>query len=592
MKIRNQLSLKTSNVLSLTTWLALSVVGIGIILIVLGSVALGVLIPSQTNTDTLLRSLSECVASGSCVGGNLVLNTLIVDGNITAPNVPINNSCVTAINGVVPDNTSFNVDILPGKNILITPDQTSYSVNISTTTSLINVTMLAVQGDTLLGYQTTCIVPMLPSCLDISGQSCTGGALDNSCLPANATFDTLFVRNIQLENGTNIVGTCHFTNDTVQVLSTTTENLFLSGSFSCANATTEIPHSCLNLSGYTCPMGMPLTDSCIPANLTFYDMSVTHTLNVNLVQCGSPLSATTCLSPLAGDVIGPLDATTVATLRGVSIDSTPPNTNGIFLYNGVHWTGNEMTWSQLSLGNTIVARDASGNANVGVLNAHLIQPPLSGNTCLGLGGAAGACAKADLSLGYHSITNVNAIYVDNLYGSGTLNVVSPLITVHTNLAFANGAKLVFNNVTSLYSQSTGVLQTDSTLVVNNVLTAARFTAYNPAGVPTITVVGTGAGTGATVNITSGSNDCKLQVNVLTGTAPAANSIFTVTYQTPSTGTLTAGVVFSAASATSAALSGTSAPWLQAEALGTFTLRSGTVALSPLTLYVWNFQTCG
>lgn len=575
---------------SANTWqVAALILAAALAAIVLGSVALALLVPRQSNTEASLRALTTCLADGSCVGGDLHVATLIVDGNVTAPNVPADGSCVERINGVSPTNGS--IDLVGGENVVVTPDAPNHAVNISTTTNLVNITMLAVTGSTLLGNQTTCAAPILPSCLDISGQSCSA-PLDASCWPANATFDVLHVNTLQLDNGTMVTATCDL-GDSLTVSTLITEDLVLSGSFSCPSPSTGIPQSCLSLGGYSCPLGMPLADSCIPASLTFYDLSVTNMLSVNLVQCTQPLDASSCLVPLVGDVTGPLTATTVTALQAVPISAGTPNAQALLAYDGAQWTGTNVSWSEPSAPNTVVARDASGNITVGVLNAALVQPPPGSTSCLGLGApgaTVGACAKADLSLDYHSLTNVGSIYVDNLYGTGTLATAVPLITVHSNLTFSSGTTLWFNNATNFYSTLAGVLQTDAALVLSNTLTAYRYQAYSPLGEPTV-VAGTGAGTGPTLTVTAGSTDCKLQVTVLTGTGPAASTVFTLTYRTAATSTLTSGVVFSAASATAAALTGTSAPWVSAEALGTFTFRSGTVALAATTTYVWNFQTC-
>lgn len=570
------------------TALALIIFFAALAIIVIGSLLLALLLPRQSDTEASLRTLTACLEDGSCVGGDLHLETLVVDGNVTAPNIP-NGTCVQTLNGVVPNNeTQFNIDLVGGDNVIVTPDPTQHAVNISLSADL-NITMLAVQGDTLLGLQTTCGSPLLPSCLDISNQSCTA-PLAASCLPANATYDTLHVNTIVLANGQNVTTSCNL-GDSLTVGTLTVDDLVLTGTFACPNPSTGIPQNCLNLNGYTCPLGQPLADSCIPASLTFTNMSVTNTLSVNMMTCAQPLDASTCLNVLGGDVTGAPNANTVTALQGVPIDTTTPLTQAVFTYNGLKWTGNSMTWSEPSVGNTVVARDSSGNITVGVLNAELIQP-FDSNTCLGLGApgsAVGACAKADMSMDYHSITNVNAIYLDNLYASGVQALSNPVITIHSDLSL-DGNTLWFNNATNFYSSTPGILQTDAALVLSATLTAARYTAYSPLGVPTV-AAGAGAGTGPTLTVTAGSNDCKMQVVLTTGTGPAVDTLFTITYRTAATGTLTSGVVFSAAGANAAALTGTSAPWVSAEALDTFTFRSGSVALAATTTYTWNFQTC-
>lgn len=554
----------------------------------MGIAALAMGLARQGTLDSSLRALQMCAQDGSCLGGSVHLTTLVVDGNITAPNIP-NGTCVQTLNGVPPD-AQFNIDVLAGTNMVVTPDAPNHAINISTTTSLVNITMLAVQGDTMLGMHTTCSAPMLPSCLDISNQTCTV-PLDASCMPSVAMFDVLHVNSLVLPNNQSLVAPCSLA-ESVDVGTLVVNDLVLTGSFTCPLPSTGISQNCLDLGGYSCPLGQPLADSCIPASLNFTDLAVTHMLSVNLVQCAQPLDVASCLGPLVGDVTGPLDNTTVVALQGTPVDSTAPLSQAVLVFNGVAWTGTALTWSELNVGNTVVVRDASGNATVNVMNAQTVQPPSGSGQCLGLGepgAATGACAKADVSLDGHSLTNVGAIYVDNLHSGGTLAMSNAFITLHADLVL-NGNQLWFNNATNFYSTTPGVLQSDAALIVSNTLTAARYTAYSSLGIPTV-VAGTGAGTGPTLTVTPGSTDCKLQVTVLTGTSPAANTVFTLTYRTAATGTLANGVVFSAASATAAALTGTSAPWVSAEALGAFAFRSGTVALAATTTYVWNFQTC-
>lgn len=552
--------------------------------VILGIVALAVLLPRQNGLDGTLRNIQQCSLDGSCLGGIVHLESLTVEGNITAPNIP-NNTCIESINAI----QSPNIDFVAGDNIVVTTDAGSNSILLATTKDILNITMLAITQDTLLGNYTTCDSPLLPSCLDISGQMCMS-PLDSSCWPTNATFDTLYVNNLILGNDTLAVQTCDI-GLSISVDTLTTTNILLNGTFSCTNVNAGIGLECLNLASYSCPMGMPLGDSCIPANLSFFDLSVTNQLNANLVTCTNTIDSN-CVPPLAGDVTGPFGANTVTSLQNIPITTGTPSLDAILYYNGVQWSGTDIVYSVPLVGDSVVARDVDGNITVGVMNAQVLQPPFGSTQCVGLGApgaTVGACAKADLSLDFHDILNVNAMYVDNLYGIGAFSF--PNIAMHANLNLLNNS-LLFNNDlgTSLFSPSPGIIQTNAAFTINNVLTASRFNGYNPISLPTV-AAGTGAGTGPTITVTPGSTDCKLQVTVLTGTAPAANNIFVLTYATAATGTLTSGVVFSPASQTAAALTGTSAPLVSAETLATFTFRSGSVALAASTTYVWNFQTC-
>ena len=148
-------------------------------------------------------------------------------------------------------------------------------------------TMLAVSGSTLLGTSTSCIQPLSASCYDISNQGCTTPLLQ-SCIPSDLIVNNLMVYNLTLVNATTLdVPIGNQTALYVDELYVNNEQL--SGSLTCANAG-NIDNSCLNLGGYSCPIGVPLAESCIPASMIFHNLSVTNQLDINQVQClGGPL---------------------------------------------------------------------------------------------------------------------------------------------------------------------------------------------------------------------------------------------------------------------------------------------------------------
>lgn len=143
--------------------------------------------------------------------------------------------------------------------------------------------MLTVSGDTLLGNQTSCIKPLLASCIEIGGRDCDT-PVGQSCMPTNVTFDTATINNLIVLNSSTII-----VSDLIIGNATTYEdfnvvNLHLTGQQSCMGLG-AIGNECLNLGGYVCPMGVPLSESCIPATMIFYDLSATNNLNVNQMTC-------------------------------------------------------------------------------------------------------------------------------------------------------------------------------------------------------------------------------------------------------------------------------------------------------------------
>lgn len=99
--------------------------------------------------------------------------------------------------------------------------------------------------------------------------------------------------------------------------------------------------------------------------------------------------------------------------------------------------------------------------------------------------------------------------------------------------------------------------------------------------------GVGAGTSPTISISSNDHGCR--VSLTTGTGPTTGTIFTITFGASWSGT--PQTTFSPANAATAALSGTSAPFIGTPSTTNITLQSGTVALAASTAYVWTFVTC-
>lgn len=105
------------------------------------------------------------------------------------------------------------------------------------------------------------------------------------------------------------------------------------------------------------------------------------------------------------------------------------------------------------------------------------------------------------------------------------------------------------------------------------------------GAPTI-AAGTGAGTSPTVSVTGNNNAG--QINITTGTSPAASAaVATVTFNAAGSYPAAPYVVFSPANAAAAALTGGQAIFVTATQTS-FSLNAGASALAAATQYLWNY----
>jgi hypothetical protein len=271
--------------------------------------------------------------------------------------------------------------VLSGQNIQVDPQVNAISIR---TTDAISVMQFAVSGASMLGLNTTCMKPLQPSCYDISGQQCTT-PLSNNCLPSIVTFDTVVTNNLILLNGSSVTTVSTLDNATSLYLDTlVSHHIILTEDMACTNSSL-INQSCLNLGGYSCPFGEPLADSCFPANMTFYDLAVTHELDLNLVQCLGPPMPLSCFPLLTGDVTGTLNGTYLSAIQGVSVATTTPFAYDVLSVNPIgQWTN--LPSNPLNVPNAFIRRDAFGNASMNVLTANSIQSidPLM---CLGMGRA-------------------------------------------------------------------------------------------------------------------------------------------------------------------------------------------------------------
>ncbi len=326
-----------------------------------------------------ITHLLDCTQDGSCLGGNATFFNVTAEVfTCTGNDLECYGERIKTINLIGPSLPSLNFDMLSGQNIMIDPLLHGVSVR---TTDAVSVMQFSVSGATMLGMNTSCMKPLLPSCYDISGQQCST-PLGNNCFPSIATFDTLIANNLILLNGTTIpVAEINTTNLAINTL--VAQDIILTDSMTCSNSSI-VAQSCLNLGGYSCPFGEPLADSCFPANMTFYDAAITHEISLNLVQCLGPPMPLGCFPFLSGDVTGTLNGTYISALQGVPVSTSPtPFAHDVLSVNNVgQWTN----WpsNPLNVPDAFVRRDGSGNASVNVMTTYSLQSINSGQ-CVGVG---------------------------------------------------------------------------------------------------------------------------------------------------------------------------------------------------------------
>lgn len=265
--------------------------------IVITSVTLGLFIAFRDSTDERMIDDMENIGTLG-VGvydmklGNTFQMRNIAPGTGATITLDGNQNIVIGLNGSGPGPGSFDVITgvgLQGGQTVSFGDTLTLSLNPAQSFA-----MLAVSGSTLLGTTTSCTQPLLPSCYDISNQGCTTPLL-SSCIPNDLTLHNLMVYNLTLVNATTL--NVPIGNQTaLYVDELFVNNEQLSGSLRCTNAG-AVDNSCLNLGGYSCPIGVPLAESCIPASMVFYNLSVTNNLDLNQVQCLGGLLPSSCVVP-------------------------------------------------------------------------------------------------------------------------------------------------------------------------------------------------------------------------------------------------------------------------------------------------------
>lgn len=196
---------------------------------------------------------------------------------------------------------------------------------------------LNVAGSTTLGNYTSCNQPLQPSCLDISMQSCPGGALASSCIPTSG----LHLTDLTVDFLTIVNQTFQVTVDTINGSAFWVENLYadnvvLNNAMTCSGNASISP-SCVDISAKECPLG-PLGESCFPDSLVLANLQVTANVTVANVYCVGGFIDASCVPDRFKTInglyanftshdftISPLDSTIVVQadgLYGISIGTT------------------------------------------------------------------------------------------------------------------------------------------------------------------------------------------------------------------------------------------------------------------------------
>ena len=379
-----------------------------------------------------ITHLLDCTADGSCIGGNVSVQSLTT-GTFTCTGTDL--ECyglrIKRINNIDPD-VNLNFGIGSGQNIQVDPGVNSVTVR---TTDAVSVMQFSVSGAAMLGLNTSCMKPLLPSCYDISGQQCST-PLGNNCLPSIATFDTVIANNLILLNGSVAVAPADLNTTTLSVETLVAKDVILTESMTCSNSSI-VAQSCLNLGGYSCPFGEPLADSCFPANMTFYDAAITHEISLNLVQCLGPPMPSACFPTLTGDVTGNIPTTYLSAIQGTPLVTGNVSAYDVLALVGTQWVNAPS--SPLNVPDAYMRRDAFGNASANVVTTQSVQS-IDAGQCLGVGRAQ---PKTDLA----AITATTYLFDrDSYYGSNDTVYVYDMNT-GTRVLPSLGNIISFNDYT-------------------------------------------------------------------------------------------------------------------------------------------------
>jgi hypothetical protein len=139
-----------------------------------------------------------------------------------------------------------------------------------------------------------------------------------------------------------------------------------------------------------------------------------------------------------------------------------------------------------------------------------------------------------------------------------------------------------------YNSGTNIITLDKNATASTAKLLFTNTDAKPdPGTPSI-VAGAAAGSGPTLSITKG-NDKSMQVSFTQGSTPITGVLATVSFSLPFPGGYIPSIRFSPANSASAALNGATQIWMDAANTNSFTINTGSSALSNGVTYIWNIE---
>jgi hypothetical protein len=310
----------------------------------------------------------------------------------------------------------------PSGEIIVTNLPGAIQLALSETLSA---TDLTVSGSTFLGNTTSCVAPLQASCYEISNQQCSMGALAANCIPLNLVLNSITANNLIVLNDT-ILGSVlsqEFLNVTELIMG----SVLLEDSMQCTGNGT-ISQDCFSIAGKTCPMGMPVSESCIPANLIFNNVGVTSNLTINNLVCNGGVVPDTCVPNRIKSIngIGP---------NGGTLDFVVTSGTGITIApvaNGIQVSSTGVTSVGLAAPSDLFSVSSSPVTTTGTLTLNTKTQPA-------------ATVWAGPASGLDAVPSFRALQVSDLptlganqiyYGNGAVNLTSAGTVTINNLGGA------------------------------------------------------------------------------------------------------------------------------------------------------------
>jgi len=203
---------------------------------------------------------------------------------------------------------------------------------------------------------------------------------------------------------------------------------------------------------------------------------------------------------------------------------------------------------------------------------------------------------------YFSVSYVGQVTANGGFSSSGngFNITTIVALTNTAMLMQNSYLMKWSSTASdggsidtvLNRQGPGVLQINAGTGAGSTGSLKLGQIIGGSGAPAI-AAGTGAGTSPTVSLAAGSNNTAGQISITTGSAPAVTSpIVTITFANAYSYATGPFVVFSPANLAAAQLVGGSADIFATATATTFTLNSGSPALTASTQYIFNYMVQG